>query len=93
MKLKRTLNLLTSKDLSAIYKDVSLNTGRIVAQALKNAMEGNLLASAGITAVIDFKQLDNDILYVSKLKYEEGAYAYPAYMLQNSLVLSLRNGK
>jgi hypothetical protein len=72
--IERTLNLLTSKDLSPFIKIVSLNNGRIVAQALKNAMEGNLLASAGITAVIDFKQLDNDILYVSKLKYEEGAY-------------------
>ncbi len=72
--IERTLNLLTSKDLSPFIKFVSLNNGRIVAQALKNAMEGNLLASAGITAVIDFKQLDDDILYVSKLKYEEGAY-------------------
>ncbi len=72
--IERTLNLLTSKDLSQFTKIISIKDDRIVSHALKITMEANLLASHGITAVIDLKELDDNILYVSKLKKGQGAY-------------------
>jgi hypothetical protein len=72
--IERMLHLLTSKDLSKFVKIISIKDDRIVGRALKNAMEANLLASAGITAEIDFDDLDNNIEYVSKLKKGQGAF-------------------
>ena len=72
--IERTLSLLTSKDLSRFIKVISIQDDRIVAHALTIAMEGNLLAMGGIDAVIDLHKLDDDILYVSKLKKGQGAY-------------------
>ena len=74
IEIERTLNLLTSKDLSQYIKVISIEDDRIVAHALKIAMEANLLASHGVSAVIDLKELDDNILYVSKLKKGQGAY-------------------
>jgi hypothetical protein len=72
--IERMLHLLTSKDLSKFVTIINIKDDRIVGRALKNAMEANLLASANITAVIDFNDLDNNIEYVSKLKKGQGAF-------------------
>lgn len=76
--IERTLNLLTSKDLSRFIKFMSIKDDRSVVHTLKAAMEASLLAAKGINATIDFTALDDDTAYVSKVKKGQGTYILSA---------------
>ncbi len=76
--IERSLSLLTSKDLSAFIKMMSLTDDRGVVYTLRAAMEANLLAANGITASINFKELDDNTAYVAKLGKGQGAFILSA---------------
>jgi TIR domain len=76
--IERTLNLLTSRDISKFVKIMPLTNDRGVVYTLKAAMETHLLAASGIVATINFASLDDDVAYVDKLKKGSGTYLLSA---------------
>lgn len=76
--IERTLNLLTSKDISGFIKIIFKKDDRGVVHSLKAAMEAHLLAARGIVATINFSKLDDDTAYVARLKKGEGTFILSA---------------
>jgi hypothetical protein len=91
--IERTLNLLTSKDMSSFIKVVTIKDDRGVVYGLKAAMEANLFANNGIIAAIDFKKLDDDTEYVSKLKKGHGTYILSALYAAEQFGVTINSWK